>query len=212
MNEDKRGLKRIISKPAIYNLVQLLAGARMYRNRMVRDYIKPFKGCRILDIGCGTGEYVEFLDRHCDAYEYFGFDGEAGYIAYAQRLFAHRPGIRFHHRILTEDRSSEFKNFDIVMAIGVMHHMGDDLVLSLLRAAKMALSPGGRLITYDPGQFSDMNAIEGFFVKHDRGRNIRFVQDYERLVGQAFQRYTSYVPRLTYYPCRNVIFECFNAE
>lgn len=212
MNGDGGGPKRILSRPAMYNLLQLFAGARMYRSRMVRDYIRPFEGCRILDIGCGTGEYVEVLDRYCATYEYSGFDGEAGYIAHAQHRFADRLGIRFHHRILTEDESAEFKHFDIVLAMGVMHHMDDDLVLSLLRAAKTALSPGGRLITYDPGQFSDMNVIERFFLKQDRGRNIRFVWDYERLIEQTFPRYESYVGCLAYYPSRNVMFECFNDQ
>ena len=56
MHEDKSGLKRIISTPAVYNLVQFLAGASLYRDRMVSDFIKPVVGNRILDIGCGTGE------------------------------------------------------------------------------------------------------------------------------------------------------------
>src|SRR5438270_3312465 len=128
--EDNGGLKRIIGVPVVYNLVQFVAGARMYRKRMVRGYIKPFEGCRILDIGCGTGEYVEFLDRYCSKYEYFGFDAEARYVAYGKNVFAGRPGIHFYHQMLTDDAIDEFKNFDIVLAIGVMHHMDDRMVLS----------------------------------------------------------------------------------
>jgi 2-polyprenyl-3-methyl-5-hydroxy-6-metoxy-1,4-benzoquinol methylase len=169
MPEDNGVLKSIIRVPAVYNLVQFIAGARMYRARMVREYIKPFEGCRILDIGCGTGEYVEFLDRYCSSYEYFGFDAEARYVAYGRKLFAHRPGIHLYHRVLTEDAIEEFNNFDIVLAIGVMHHVDDRLVLSLLRLAKKALKPTGRLVTYEPGQFGEMNRIEMFFVNNDRG-------------------------------------------
>lgn len=210
MSEDNTGLKSIISVPAVYNLVQFIAGARLYRARMVRDFIKPFEGCRILDIGCGTAEYVEFLDRHCANYEYFGFDAEARYIVSGKELFADRPGIHLYHRVLTEDVVEEFNNFDIVLAIGVMHHMDDRLVLSLLRLAKKVLKPGGRLVTYDPGQFNDINRIEKFFVNNDRGRNIRFPEHYDRLVAQVFPTRQFYLPSLTYYPCRNVVFNCVN--
>jgi len=208
--EDKGGLKSIITVPAVYNFIQLIAGARMYRARMVREYVKPFEGCRILDIGCGTGEYVEFLNRCCSRYEYFGLDAEARYVAHGKKVFAGRPGIHLYHQVLTEDAIAEFRNFDIVLAMGVMHHMDDLMVLSLLRLAKKALKPAGRLVTYDPGRFNDMNHIEMFFMNHDRGRNIRFPEHYDRLVAAVFAKRKMYLPSLTYYPCRNVVFDCIN--
>jgi SAM-dependent methyltransferase len=93
--------------------------------------------------------------------------------------------------------------------MGVMHHLEDRLVLSLLRLAKDALKPGGRLVTYDPGRFVDMNHIERLFVNHDRGRNIRFPEHYDGLVAQVFPVREIYLPYLTYYQCRNVVFNCF---
>jgi ubiquinone/menaquinone biosynthesis C-methylase UbiE len=54
MAENKSGIHSIISAPWVYNLVQWAAGAKMYRETMVNDYIKPTDGCKILDIGCGT--------------------------------------------------------------------------------------------------------------------------------------------------------------
>jgi SAM-dependent methyltransferase len=210
MAEDNSGLKSIIRVPAIYNLIQLIAGARMYRARMIQEYIKPFEGCRILDIGCGTGEYVEFLDRYCSRYEYFGFDAETRYVAYGKQLFSDRPEIHLYHRVLTAEAVEEFNDFDIALASGVMHHMDDGMVLSLLQMAQNALSPAGRLVTYDPGRFNDMNRIEMFFVNYDRGRNIRSPEDYDRLVAQVFAKRKMYLPSLTYYPCRNVVFDCIN--
>jgi len=208
VHQDKSGLKRLLSLPAVYNLLQFAAGAKLYRTRMVRDFIKPFPGCRILDIGCGTGEYVDIIDRFCTDYTYCGFDSEAAYIDAARTRYASRPALQFSAQILTEDMMQDLGAFDIVLAMGVMHHMDDGLVNALLRLAKSALKPDGRFITYDPGAFEDMNAIERFFVKHDRGRNIRPPAQYDQLVGAVFTQRSMSAPYLTYYPCRNVVFTC----
>jgi SAM-dependent methyltransferase len=193
-------------------MVQYVAGAKMYREKMVRDYIRPFEGCKVLDIGCGTGEYVHHLDHYCKEYEYYGFDGEKVYIDYAQRVFADRPNLHFYHKILTEENIKEFNNFDIVIATGVMHHLDDPIVVSLLQLSKLALKPGGRLVTYDPGKFQDMSMLERFFVKYDRGRSIRYENEYAGLIKQIFSNYKSYSPYLTYYKSRNIVFECTNGE
>ena len=210
MAEKKSGIHSIISIPWIYNLVQRVAGAKLYRDNMVKKYIKPFDGCKILDIGCGTGEYIDHFYDYCKTFEYYGFDGEGDYIEYGKELFKDKPNVHFYHKILTEEGIKEFNNFDIVMATGVMHHLDDPIALSLLRLSKLALKPGGRLITYDPGRFDDMSLIEKFFVKYDRGRNIRFEKEHEALVKQVFTNYRASTPYLTYFKARNIVFECFN--
>lgn len=210
MAENKSGIHSIISAPWIYNLVQRVAGAKMYREKMVTEYIRPFEGCKILDIGCGTGEYVHHIDNHCKNYEYYGFDGEDVYIEHAKEIFKNRPNLHFYRKILTEENIKEFNNFDLVIATGVMHHLDDPIVVSLLRLSKMALKPGGRLVTYDPGKYDNMSALEKFFVKYDRGRSIRFEREYAALISQIFTKFKSYTPYLTYYKSRNIVFECTN--
>ena len=211
MAEKKSGIHSIISIPWIYNLVQRVAGAKLYRDNMVKNYIKPFDGCKILDIGCGTGEYIDHFYEYCKDFEYYGFDGEGDYIEYGKELFKDNPKVHFYHKILTEEGvKEEFNNFDIVMATGVMHHLDDPIALSLLSLSKLALKPGGRLITYDPGKFDDMSLIEKFFVKYDRGRDIRYQRDQEVLVKQVFSNYKVSTPYLTYFKARNIVFECFN--
>lgn len=208
VDEDKSGIKRFISFGWIYELVQFVAGANIYRTKMVSEYIKPFEGCKILDIGCGTGEYVKFIDKFCRKYEYYGFDSEANYIERGKAIFKDRPEIHLRHQMLTEETINEIGQFDIVIAIGVMHHMNDEVVLSLLKTAKAALKEGGRLVTYDPGRFEDEKFMETFFANHDRGRNIRPQSGYAMLISKVFSNFKGFEPMLTYYPVRNVVFEC----
>lgn len=210
MAEKKSGLHAIISTPFVYNLVQWVAGAKLYRERMVANYIQPFEGCRILDIGCGTGEYAEYFKKRISKFEYFGFDGEESYIEWGKKHFEGDSRVQLFHKILTEEEIKEFNNFDIVIATGVMHHLDDELVVSLLNLSKKALKPGGKLVTYDPGNYEDANAIERFFVKNDRGRSIRFKEGYEALIRQVFPRYIAHIPYLTWFKVRNIVFECFN--
>jgi SAM-dependent methyltransferase len=211
MAENKTGIFSIISSPRVYNLLQFVAGETIYRNKMVKQYIKPFEGCRILDIGCGTGGYINHLDRYCKNYEYYGFDGEAVYIDYAKWAFGHRPNLHFYHKILTEESVKDFDGFDIVIATGVIHHLDDEIVGSLLRIAKLALKPGGRFVTYDTGKFEHMSLLENIFLKFDRGRSIRDINEYATLIKKIFPKYNAYSPYLTYYKSRNIVFECFNS-
>jgi SAM-dependent methyltransferase len=208
VDEDKSGLKRLISFGWVYELIQFVAGANIYRTKMVSDYIRPFEGCKILDRGCGTGKYVKFLDKFCKRYEYYGFDSEANYIEKGKAVFKNRPEIHLRHQMLTTETIDEIGQFDIVIAIGVMHHMNDEVVLSLLHTAKAALKPGGRLITYDPGRFENEKMMETFFANYDRGRNIRSQENYAKLIVQVFSDFKGFEPMLTYYPSRNVVFEC----
>ncbi len=210
MAENKSGLHAIITLPRVFNFIQWLAGAKMYRNKMLQDYIKPFDGCRILDIGCGTGEYIDHLDDFCKEYEYYGFDGEAVYIDHAKKVFKDRKNVHFYLQILTEDSIKDYEGFDMVIATGVLHHLDDQIVTSLLKVAKLALKPGGKFVSYDPGKFEKMSVLENVFWKYDRGRSIRTVEQTEALIKPIFPNYKAHTPYLTYYKSRNIVFECFN--
>jgi len=210
MAQNKKGIHAIISWPLVYNVFQWLAGASIYRKRMVRDFIKPFDSCRILDIGCGTGEYVAHIKKYCKNFEYHGFDSELSYIEHAKKMNAGNPRIHFYHQILTEEMVTEFNQFDIVIATALMHHLDDSEVTALLKLALKCLKPGGRLVTYDPAKYEKMTFMEKFFVKYDRGRSIRFEEEYLALVKSVFPKSDKFSGHLTYYPARSVVFECYH--
>jgi SAM-dependent methyltransferase len=76
------GVRHLLSRPSVYDFFQNLVGVTASRDRWVRDFVKPFPGARILDIGCGTGE----IRRHLpEAIDYLGFDLSEAYIASARK-------------------------------------------------------------------------------------------------------------------------------
>jgi 2-polyprenyl-3-methyl-5-hydroxy-6-metoxy-1,4-benzoquinol methylase len=47
------GWHRVLDRAGVYDALQGLLLRKGSRARFVREHIRPFPGCRILDIGCG---------------------------------------------------------------------------------------------------------------------------------------------------------------
>jgi SAM-dependent methyltransferase len=78
----------------------------------------PLDGSRILDVGCGLGDLVAFLDDGgCRNYEYVGIDISSKLIAEAQRCFG-APHRRFIVANLLDDPS--LGSFDVVLCSGAL--------------------------------------------------------------------------------------------
>lgn len=65
----------------MYDLVQDALGATRARTTLIRDYIRPSPGMRLLDMGCGTGALLSFLPE----LDYVGVDLSEQYIAAAKQ-------------------------------------------------------------------------------------------------------------------------------
>ena len=87
MSQIESGARHLLASPTAYDLFQTLVGARRARLRWIRDYLKPFPGSRILDIGCGTAEVLALLPEGVD---YTGFDSSPAYIDAARRRYGDR--------------------------------------------------------------------------------------------------------------------------
>lgn len=151
-------------------------GARGGRARVVREYVRPFPGMRILDLGCGP---AEILDSMPDDIGYVGYDMSPEYIASAQRKFGNR-GV-FHCRLLETAEVAELEPFDLVMGIGVLHHLDDATARKFMTIARAAMKPGGRIFTLDPCYASGQNPIARFIISRDRGQHVRDAEGYWRL-------------------------------
>ena len=59
------GLHRVLNRAGVYGALQKMLLRSGSRERYVREFVRPFPGCRILDIGCGKGAFLRsFRDHH----------------------------------------------------------------------------------------------------------------------------------------------------
>jgi 2-polyprenyl-6-hydroxyphenyl methylase / 3-demethylubiquinone-9 3-methyltransferase len=102
----------------------------------------PFKGLRILDIGCGGGLLSEPMARL--GADVVGADPATRNIPVAQ-LHAEQSGLTIDYRLTTaEDLAAADEQFEVVLNMEVVEHVPDPQ--SFLTACQTLLKPGGLMI------------------------------------------------------------------
>ena len=160
--------------------------ARRVPGWLVREYVKPFDGCRILDLGCGPGRQTTHVPDTVS--EYVGVDLNPAYIEAARHRHGGRPGFVFVCDDLASFGVPHRNHYDIVMAIGIVHHLGDTAARRLFSQAYEALVPGGRLITYDGVYVDRQHPVARWLVARDRGKAVRTADGYRQLARLHFDR------------------------
>ena len=202
MAQITRGIRAILSYPAVYSGFQCLMGGDRFRSSFVREFVRPHAGMRILDIGCGPADILAYLpDR-----EYWGFDISDTYIQQARARFG-RSGT-FYCKELSDSDIDQLPAFDIVLALGLIHHLDDELAVKVLRLAHKALKPGGRLLSVDPCLEPGQNFISRLLVRNDRGQNVRNKSGYSALAARVFESPHVEVRHQSWIPYTHCIMEC----
>lgn len=202
MAQITNGVRAIFSNPLIYNAFQNIMGAHSLRVRFVSEFIKPFPGCRILDIGCGPAEILAYLPE----VDYSGFDISSAYITQATKRFGNRG--RFYCKVLTVADIESQPPFDIVLAMGLLHHLDDNQALDVMQLAYKALKPGGYLVTFDPCLEPGQNPVAKFLVTRDRGQNVRTKEGYAAISSAVFPAPRIEVRHKAWIPYTHCFMEC----
>jgi SAM-dependent methyltransferase len=171
------GIRAMLSHPLVYGALQSLMGAEKGRARNVRNHVRPFPGMRILDLGCGPAEILSALPPDIT---YVGYDMSPEYIAAAQKRFAGRG--TFHCRLLEQAEVATLEPFDLVLGLGVLHHLDDATARQFMAIAKTALRRGGRIYTVDPCYAPGQSPIARYLISRDRGQHVRDMEGYRALV------------------------------
>jgi SAM-dependent methyltransferase len=179
---ERRGLWSPFASPLVYEVFHHLIGARRWLKGFARDVIRARDGDRVLDVGCGSGVLLGCLP---ETTSYVGFDRNEAHIERARRTYRGRG------EFICDDvgnfASHALAPADVAVAVGILHHLDDELASSLLRAMARALKPGGRLVTVDPCFHPRQSPIQRFIVSNDRGMHVRPFERYVDLCGAVFR-------------------------
>lgn len=197
------GVRAVLSHPAVYEAFQRIMGAKRGREWIVRDLIRPFPGMRILDLGCGPAEILGYLPADVT---YVGYDMSPAYIAAAKTKFGARG--TFHCRRLEESEAAALEPFDVVMGIGVLHHLDDNTARQFMTLAKAALKPSGRVLTLDPCFAPGQNPIARFLISKDRGQHVRDQAGYRALADGKFATVSGGLTHQVWIPYTHWTMEC----
>lgn len=204
MAQTTRGLRGLLSAPALYDLLQSSVGAGKARAAMVRDYFPDTAGKRVLDVGCGTAAILAHLPEET---RYTGFDAWEPYVAEARRRFGERGTFRV--GLVEQAQLESLGRFDLVIAFGLLHHLDDTAARSLFALAARALEPGGGLITLDPARVPGQSPLARWVIGQDRGRNVRAPEAYLDLARSGFEDVRGQVRHdLLRIPYSHVILDC----
>jgi SAM-dependent methyltransferase len=202
MGQITSGVRGIFSSPLIYSAFQNLMGAHGVRTTLVEEFVRPILGCAILDIGCGPADILAYLPE----VDYFGFDISDAYIARANKRFGMRG--KFFCQELTYSDVEKMPQVDIVLALGLLHHLDDESAITVLQLASQALKPGGRLLTFDPCFDVEQNLVSRFLVGIDRGQNVRNGAGYASIASAVFESPRVEVRHRAWIPYTHCFMEC----
>lgn len=180
MSHRTGGLFRILQVPAAYLALQDIVGGRSARTRFADEYVRPFPGAKILDLGCGTGSLLDFVpsDVH-----YVGFDANPAYIESALRRFGTRGQFRC---ASVGEMPEDNEEFDLAVALAVLHHLDDDRAHALLAHAARALRPGGAFVSIDATLHEGQGWVSRMLARADRGGCVRTPAAYRALLAAHF--------------------------
>ena len=139
--------------------------------------------------------------------EYIGFDINQKYIDAAIKRHGNRG--TFICKKVSRDAITESSSFDLVIAIGVLHHLNDEEATQLFELAKSVLKSTGRIITYDGCYVKEQSNIARFILSKDRGQYVRKREEYLYLASKIFTNIKATIHHdLIRIPYTHIILEC----
>jgi SAM-dependent methyltransferase len=117
-------------------------------NDWVAKALRPYRGQRILEVGCGIGNMTPYL---LDAERVTCIDVLPESVAHARQQFAHLPHVTTMLADISRDGALAQVGeacYDTAVCINVLEHIEDDA--AALRGMLAALQPGGHLLLFVP--------------------------------------------------------------
>jgi ubiquinone/menaquinone biosynthesis C-methylase UbiE len=144
--------------------VLLNGTANAMRRQALPDLHEAYAGrdqrkLKLLDVGCGTGRFLDFIKQAWPRLQITGLDMSDAYIRHAKRhLSRSRTSLIVGkaEEIPLSDNSQ-----DAVTSIFLFHELPPKVRRIALRECARVLKPGGRLVLLDSLQYGDQQDYEG---------------------------------------------------
>ena len=132
--------------------------ADLIKNIMSENHLK-----KALDVGCGTGRLVQFLNK--SGFETFGCDISQKALKVACKINKKGTIVRSQADKLPYADNS----YDLVTAISVIEHLKPNQVVQFFKEAKRVLKPGGFIFLVTPNFAAPLRFVQGknWFGYHD---------------------------------------------
>jgi len=116
--------------------------------RRLRDWLPSEKNTRCLDLGCGSGRFLQSL-RDLGYSDVYGVDLGPQGVDIARKM-----GLQVRLGDLRDYLRETHEYFDLITAFDVIEHFGKDELLELLHLVRSRLAPNGRFIIQTPNACS----------------------------------------------------------
>ena len=180
---------KLLNNSTVYNIFQRsiskYGGTTKY---FIEKYVNPIFPTSILEIGCGTANALNYLDRNI---KYTGIDISQDYIDYAKSKFGSKG--QFICGDLLDIDISSLGMFDLVLAIGFFHHVDNITITKYLNHLGKALEEKNSLYSIDVCFIDNQSWFSKYIVSMDRGNFIRTEQEYVDLVKLNYVKVDSLV-------------------
>jgi SAM-dependent methyltransferase len=185
---ERKGIYNILKSASVYNLWHTCIGVdRAYRT-FVQEYLKPAPNDKILDLGCGTGNFCRFLP---ESVGYMGCDINAGYIEAASMMYPKRGpfwqgGWGRGEAIVPVDTPCDYT---VVLSMGVGHHLDKTEFQLLMEAAHYLVADStipARFVMYDCCLTKRQSQFSRWLTLQDRGRYPRPYEFYLSMLNENF--------------------------
>ena len=142
----------------------------------LRDRPKTAPRARLLDVGCGTGEFLAQLSAACPQVEATGIDLSPFYLKRAERRSLPVEWVQGRAEALP----FEDGHFDLLSSIFMFHELPRRVRREALREFYRVLRPGGLLVLQDAAQVDDAGELAFFLERFPEEFHEPFFSDYLR--------------------------------
>jgi len=203
MSQKNKGIYSLLSNTFFYSLVQRVMSGTSFRKKIIKKYITKHNA-KVLDIGCGPAEILDTLPK----IKYYGFDINPIYINSAKKKYEDKG--KFFCKKFTNKNTKYLPKFDHVLLLGVLHHLSDKEINTLMPNIKKVLKRKGNIITLDNIFIHKQNFIAKFLIQMDKGENVRSRKGYLNILKNHFKKINSKIYHQKFIPYTWFATNCTN--